>query len=270
MKRTMMSVASVAALSIAVASCGAPANTETAQTAEASGLAGNWKANVESASFENDNRNWVFADGTFDCQSCLPPYQMAANGEWQDVDRPGSDSQMIEIVDDTTIKSASRFEGTDVGNATWIMGEDGDSLTLEWTDLEGTEPVTGKTLFTRIAAGPDGSHPASGEWAVSEVGEMSDSGLVFSFELDGDQYMSTGNGSTFTATIGGDPVPIEGSNAGTMVAVEKISDTSYRETYSRDGEVTSVLEMSVEGDTLSGTSTDPRDDSVVRWTATRQ
>ena len=68
----------------------------------------------------------------------------------------------------------------------------------------------------------------------------------------------------------GHAVAIQGDNSGTMVAVEKTGDNSYRETYSRDGETLSVTELTVEGDKLKGVSTDSRDGSKVTWTATRQ
>ena len=99
---------------------------------------------------------------------------------------------------------------------------------------------------------------------------MSDAGLTFSYTLDGDQYGNSGNGDSFVATLGGDPVAIEGNESNVMVAVEQTGDNSYRETYTRDGEVLSVLDLTIDGDTMSAVSTDPRDGSVVRWTASRQ
>jgi len=260
--------AAAAALAMAVAACGTQAD-ETAAAASSS-IAGTWKANLDSAQFENDVNTYLLADGQFNCESCLPPYSVTANGEWQSVERPGMDGQMIEVVDANTLKSSARFGEKDIGNSTWTVSEDGQSMTIAWNDLDGEEEVSGSTTYARSEAGPEGAHAVSGSWTVSELGEMSDAGLTFGFAIDGDQYTSTGNGSTFTATLGGEAVGIEGNNAGTMVAVEQTGASSYKETYTRDGEVIGVTELSVDGDTLSGVGSDPRDDSVVRWTATRQ
>ena len=263
--KKLLTAAAAVSLAFGVTACG-----ETAEAPAATGISGTWKANIETANFENDNRDWVLADGTFDCRSCNPPYQVTADGEWQTVDRPGYDSQMIEVVDDSTVKGAVRFEGRDLGSSTWTVSEDGQTMTISYEDVDGDEPVTGSTTFARTAAGPDGAHAVSGEWTVSDVSDISDSGLVFEMSVDGDQYSSKGNGSSYTATLGGDPVLIEGSEAGVMVAVEQTGDNSYRETFSLDGETTNVTDITVDGDTMSFSSSDPRDGSVVTWTASRQ
>jgi hypothetical protein len=255
------------ALALGTGACGEMAGGD---AAEAASIAGTWKADVESAEFENNVNRYLLADGEYTCESCLPPYSITANGEWQTLDRPGYDGQMFEVVDDSTVKSASRRGEKELGGATWTVSEDGQSMTIEWTNLDGDEVVSGSTIYARADAGPEGSHAISGGWTVSELGEMSDAGLTFGYTIDGDQYGSTGNGSNFVATLGGDAVAIEGNESNVMVAVEQTGDNSYRETYTRDGEVLSVLDISIDGDTMSAVSKDPRDDSVVRWTASRQ
>ncbi|MBV7264583.1 hypothetical protein [Erythrobacter ani] len=266
----MMTALAVMTLATSLTACGGAADTDAVVAAETASLAGTWKANLESAEFENANRNYTIADGEYACNHCLPPFSVTANGEWQTVDRPGMDSMKINIVDDNTIETASRLGDKDLGNSTWTVGDDGNSVTITWTNLDGQEVVEGTTNYNRVAAGPDGAHAASGEWEVAELTNQSDAGLVFSYEIDGDTITSTGNSFGYTATLGGEPVKPEGDESGGMIAVEKTGENTYRETYTRDGEVVDVLEMTVEGDTISAVSTDPRDDSVVRWTATRQ
>ncbi|QZD86240.1 hypothetical protein [Qipengyuania psychrotolerans] len=266
--RKMMTAFAAVTLTVGLGACSETPETEAA--AETGSIAGEWKANVDSANFENDNRNWVLADGEYQCNSCTPPYGFTANGEWQTVERPGVDSQKLEIIDDNTVKFASRLGDKELGSSTLTISEDGQSATIDYTDLSGDTPVNGQTMFTRTAAGPEGSHAMSGEWTVSDIGNIDDAGLMFSFALDGDTITSSGNGSGYTAALGGEPVAVEGSNSNTMVAVEKTGANSYRETYSRDGETLSTTEMVVEGDTISATSTDARDGSKVTWTASRQ
>jgi len=267
MKRLITAAFAASTLVLGVTACSEGAETEAA--AEAGSIAGNWRVNVDSAQFENDNRDYVLADGTFNCNSCLPPYSVTADGTWQTIDRPGADGQMIEIVDDNTVKMATRLGDKELGNSTWTVSEDGQTLTLEFNDLSGDEPVAGKGSFTRTAAGPDGAHAVSGKWTSAGIESIDEAGLIFSYGLDGDQITNSGNGNGYTATLGGEAVAVEGSNSNVMVAVER-TDTGYRETYTRDGEVLSITELSVDGDTLSGVSTDPRDNSTVRWTASRQ
>jgi hypothetical protein len=269
MKKMMTALAAVTLL-MGVAACNQASDDATTKTATASGIAGTWKANVDSAEFENDTTSFLLTDGTLTCESCLPPYSVAADGTWQKVDRPGFDAQKVEVVNDRTVKSSRRLGDKEISVATFTVSEDGKTLTNNWTNLEGDVPTKGSTIFTRTKAGPNGSQAMSGDWAVASIGTMSDAALISTNSLDGDKYTSKGNDGGFTAVLGGEPVTIDGDNSGTLVAVAATGNNSYRETYTRDGKVVSVVDLVVDGDTLSGTSTDPRDNSVLRWTATRQ
>lgn len=193
MKNTMTALAAISLVMGTVACSDSTDDTEA--TASDGTISGEWLADASSAEFENDTRDYVLADGTFDCRSCTPPYQVAADGEWQTVDRPGVDSMMVETVVDSTVRAAFRLGDADLGSSTYTVGEDGETVTLAFVDTSGTEEVTGSGV------------------------EISDTGLRFSYSLEGDQYTSMGNGQSFTATLGGDPVAIEGSNSNVMVAV---------------------------------------------------
>lgn len=269
MKKLLLA-ASAAALSLGVVACSETGDSDDTVVADAGSLTGTWQVDLDSASWENDVSTYLLADGQYTCESCIPPYSVPADGAWHDVDRPGIDSQMVQIVDDNTVTMASRRAGEDTGSSTFTISEDGQSATVNFVDMDGDETVEGTATFTRVSDGPEGAHAMSGGWTIGELSDMNDAGLTFSYAVDGDQYTSTGNGTSYTATLGGEAVAIEGNAAGVMVAVERMGDNGYRETYTLDGEVTSVTELTVDGDTLSGSSNDPRDGSSVSWTATRQ
>ena len=266
--RKMMTALAAFTLVAGMTACSKTEDTEA--SAEAGGIAGDWKVELDSAQFENDNRDFLLADGTWECKSCTPPYTVRTNGEWQAIDRPGADSQMVKIVDERTVTSASRLGDKEMGGATWTVSEDGQTMTVEFTDLSGDTPVNGTQTFTRKSEAPEGAHALSGQWAAERMASLDDAGLTFSYGLDGETFTSSGNGSSWSATLGGEPVAIEGSESNVMAAVERTGDNSFRQTFSRDGETLSTTELTVEGNTLSGVSTDARDGSVVRWTATRQ
>lgn len=267
--KNMMTALAAFTLTAGLAACSGAEDTETA-TAAAGDISGSWMVDLDSAEFENDNREYLLADGTFECMSCNPPFSMAADGEWQDLDRPGADKGMFEVVDDRTVRTAYQFEGKDTGSSTWTVSEDGTTMKLDFTSLTGDERVNGSETYTRTGDAPDGAHAVSGQWVNNGPESIDDAALQASYSVEGDQFTFDGNNGNYTATLGGEPVAIEGSNSGMMVAVERTGDNGYRETYSRDGETLSVTELTVDGDTLTGVSTDARDDSVVRWTATRQ
>jgi hypothetical protein len=251
------------------AACSEAEEADTEQTASDGTITGEWLADPASAQFENDTRKFVLADGAFDCQSCIPPYQVTADGTWQTVDRPGMDGMMIETVDDKTVRASYRFGERELGSNTYTVSDDGQTLTVSFVDTSGEAEVTGTETFTRVAEGPAGSHALSGEWSRSGM-EISETGLRFSYSVEGDQYSSTANGDSFTATVGGEPVAVGGSTSNVMVAVESTGENSYRETYSRDGETLSTTEITIDGDTMSAVNTDARNGRVLRYTASRQ
>jgi len=269
MKKMMTAIAAFT-LVAGTAACTPAGTEEAAEAAQGAGLAGTWKANVDSAESKNNISNLVLADGQYTCNSCIPPYSTAANGEWQDVDRPGVDQIMFEIVDENTVKSATRFEGEDLGTSTWTVSEDGQTMKQEFVNLRGDESTKGDLTLARVGPAPDGSHAISGEWDLAEYGDISDSALMTTYAIDGDSITVTYNTGGFTATLGGEAVAMDGDNSGTLVAAEKTGDNIYRETYTRDGETVSVVETTVDGNTLSIVSKDPRDNSEFRYTATRQ
>lgn len=270
MKTITASLAAIA-LAMSVTACNGAADGDETATAAAAGIAGTWTINLDSAQWENANSSYVVADGEYTCNSCIPPYSMPADGAWHKVDRPGADEIMVSIVDDNTLAFASRFEGEDQGKSTWTVSEDGQSMTIDWTNYEdGGTTVTGKSNMTRVSAGPDGSHAASGEWAPQNVSEMSEEGRTVTITEEGDTITFASTGGGYTATLGGDPVAIEGDNSGTMVAIEKTGANTYRETFTRDGETTGVNEWTIDGDTVTVVASDPRDNSKVTWTASRR
>ena len=268
--RKFTTAIAAAALCTAMAACTQDAPADTEAMAEAGAFSGTWKIDASTASFENDTTRISVADGTYTCDSCLPPYSVAANGEWQTVDRPGVDGVKVEVIDDNTITVSSRLGDQDLGSSTWTLGENGQTATQQWVNMSGAETVEGSASYTRTAAAAEGAHPLSGGWNIADIGTIDDAALTFTVNVDGDSYASDANGESFTATIGGEPVAISGDDSGRMVAVTMLGDNSYRETYTRDGETLNTVDLTVDGDTMTAVSTDPRDDSVVRYSATRQ
>ena len=269
MKRLTGALCAVS-LTFALAACGGGANDTAAEASAATGIAGTWVAQLDSASFENDTSTYVFADGQYTCETCLPPYSVATSGEWETIDRPGADGAKIAVVDNTTVSLAYRMGEKELSNSTWTVSEDGQSMTIMTTSTSGDEPVDSSVTLKRTADGPEGSHAASGSWSFSEFGEMDEAARTFTYTLEGDTITQSSNGGGYTATLGGEAVAMENSSAGAMIKVEKLSDNVYRETMSVNDEVVNVVELTIDGDTLSGKGMDPRDESSVSWQAKRK
>lgn len=257
-------------LTLALAACGAPAEDTSAEASAASTISGTWVVQLDSAQFENSTSSYLIADGTYTCNSCLPPYSVATSGDWESVDRPGADGVKVTVIDDSSISLAVRKDGKELSSGTWTVSEDGQSMMVQSTDMSTEEPTTSSVTLTRAAAGPDGSHATSGDWDFAEFTEMSEEARTFTYAIDGDTFTQSTSGGGYTAILGGDAVAVQNSPAGAMVKVEKVSDNVYRETIMVDDETVNVIELTVDGDTLAGKSMDPRDESTVTWQAKRK
>jgi hypothetical protein len=256
-------------LTFALAACAQPDDTATAEATTGGTIEGTWVGQIDSLQ-DDQVRNYMIADGTYTCNHCTPAYSVPASGEFETVDRPGADGVMVKVVDDNTIEFAVRNEGEELNKSTWKVSEDGETMTVTSTDMSGDEPVTATTTFTRASAAPEGAHAASGEWKFASLSDMDEAAVTFTFAIDGDQMTETGQEGSVTRTIGGEPVTPEWSTTGAATAVEKLSDTSYLFTTTLDGEVVGTTEMTVDGDTLTGKSTDPRSGSTSSWKAKRK
>lgn len=266
--RNVMTIVAAASLAF-----GLPACSEVAEnSAEVGSIEGSWKTIPDSWEFENaENRHFTLVDGTFSCESCEPSYSIPADGSFHAVNQPGfADEQSIQVVDQRSLRGARKIAGEEIGNAIWSVSDDGQTLEIEWTYTGGEEPVSGTNVHQRMEAGPERAHAISGVWSLSERIDTSDAGQGVTYTLDGNTLTAKHNDGGYTATLGGEAVVPEGDEAGGLLAVEKTGDNSYRETYTIDGEVQNVLDITVDGDTLHYESTYQPSGEITRWSAARQ
>lgn len=269
----------VATLLAATAACekqaAPPAGNEVAATpaAAAAGFDGTWKVDIGNIQFNNEKPFTIaLKDGTWECSSCLPPFKVAADGKLHPVQRPAADEMSVTVVDDKTVKTLIRKGGKDLGNTTYVAGADGKTLTATIVDAayEGSEETSRTVNLTRSADAPAGAHAVSGAWAVAKVETMSDAARTFTITTTPDSFGISGNGISYVAKLGGEPVAIKGDPSGAMAAITKVSDTEYLETLTRKGEVIEKNRFLLGADgTMTLESTDPRNGNTSKATATR-
>ena len=104
---------------------------------------------------------------------------------------------------------------------------------------EGKQPVIIKWTYTRVAAGPPGSHAISGTWQVQSIIE-SENMLLFTYKsTPNGLMMSNPLGESYDAKFDGKDYPIKDSRpAGETVALTKLSHRAITETIKRDGKIT--------------------------------
>ena len=246
------------------------AATETA-AADLSGLSGTWKTDRESVKFEGKPDDYLLQNGSFKCSTCIPPVDLAADGQFHEVTgRPYSDHMSIKVVDDKTVEWKSQKGGRDTFAATFSVSADGNTLTRKFKDMSTPDaaPVEGTNTAKRTGPAPSGAHAISGQWMAERVNEYSEDALSATYKIEGNKVSWSGAGQSYTAELGGPAVPITGDIGGTTVQVTN-DNGSLKETYTRDGKVVNeaVTTLSADGKSVNWVSTDPRDGSKVTGTA---
>ncbi|SFR87827.1 hypothetical protein [Sphingomonas jatrophae] len=251
-----------------------PAILLAAAPAKADPIDGTWTSDLATAQLSDKPVVQSLAGGVFRCASCTPAYSVPADGKWHKVSGPEYwDEGMVEVVDANTVNFAIRRKGRIVGTSTDTVSSDGNTTRTTYKDSGSANgvPVEGSSTLTRLAAAPAGAHAISGSWKRTAA-QSSEAGLNQTFRLDGKVLkLSTPTGESYAATLGGPAAPIVGDPAGTMVQVRKVG-AAYEETGIRKGKPVyrMTFEPSADGRTLAVSSTNLRNNSTTRFTATKQ
>jgi hypothetical protein len=274
------STAIAAALVLALPSCkqqeSAAGNEAAATETAAAGLSalnGSWKTDRDSVKFEGKPDEFLLQNGSFKCGTCIPPVELAADGQFHDVTgRPYADRMSIKVVDDKTIEWKSQKGGRDTFAATFSVSADGNTLTRRFKDSStpNAPAIEGASSSKRVGAAPAGAHSVSGSWMAEHVNEYSEDALSATYTIEGNKVTWSGQGQTYTAEIGGPAVPVTGDIGGSTVTVAD-QGGALKETFSRGGKVVNetVSTVSADGKSLTWVSSDPRDGSKVTGTASK-
>jgi hypothetical protein len=277
--RLVTCTAIAAALVLSTAACqqqeSATANevTSTETAGDLTALNGTWKTDRASIKFEQKPDDILLQGGTYKCSTCLPPLEVAADGQFHDVaGRAFSDSMAVKAVDDKTVEMKARKAGRDTFVATMTVSADGNTLTRKFKDSStpNAPAIEGSSTATRAGPAPAGAHAVSGQWTPDKVSEYSEDALNSTYAIDGNKVTWSGQGQTYTAEIGGPAVPVSGDISGSTVTVTQ-DGNSLNETFTRDGKVVNevVTTVSADGKSMTWAATDPRDGSKVTGTAAK-
>ncbi|RDJ00698.1 hypothetical protein DVT68_06200 [Dyella solisilvae] len=213
---------------------------------------GTWKVDMSKVQMPKQPDVVVVQNGEYACKTCVPPFQVKADGQDHAVSgHPYYDSVALTVVDARTVKETDKKAGKVVTIVTTTVAPDGKSAHFEFTDSSNTNgaPVTGSGEITRVAAGPAGSHAASGSWVTSSFDSLSDNGTTFTFKEEGGVLsMSTPAGQSYQAKIGGAEAPYKGDPGITSVSVKESGSNVLVETDKRDGKVISVSTSTLSAD----------------------
>lgn len=214
-------------------------------------LNGTWKVDPSTAKFSDKPVEAVLANGMYDCVTCVPRYKIAADGRYQKRPVTGVDETSVQIISDRMVKFAARKDGKLVSESLVTLAADGNSRTIESVDYAPNGIVTRATAqHKRVGAAPAGAHAISGKWLMDRLASASDEQMTFTYAMEGDTLkLSTPDGYSFAAMVGGAPAKVVGDRTGGTVQVRRLSDNAIEETNRRgDGTLLSVVTYTVRPD----------------------
>lgn len=210
---------------------------------------GTWKADLKTAQLPQKPQTILLKDGVFTCSTCKPVFTVKADGAFHPItNQPYTDEAKMEVVDEHTIVETDKLKGKVTNVARQTVSTDGKTMTASWTDTSAPDgkATTGSGTMTRVGMAPAGAHAISGSWRQASVANISDAALTETLALNGDWLsLTTPNGYSYKAKLGGQKVPLVGDTAETMVAVKRTGAMTLFEEDSRKGEVVNTYTMTL-------------------------
>jgi hypothetical protein len=211
---------------------------------------GTWRPDPQKASPTQKNDVFVLANGTFECKSCTPSYQIKADGLDQSIQgNPRYDTLRVKIVDERTIIKTAKKQGKAVAETKVVVAADGSSMS-ETQTIVGMlpRPVDFASRLSRVAGGPPGSHRVSGEWRLVEsdlVNHEEDT----TYKLNGSTLtMSDRLGRSWAAKLDGTDTAYNGDSAYTSVSVKLIDSRTLEESDKKDGKIVQINQWKIDPD----------------------
>jgi len=237
---------------------------------------GTWKVDMNKVDFPKKPDVYVLKGGMYECKTCVPSYNIKADGTDQKVTgHPYYDTMAVKVISDHEIEETDKKNGKVVATSKTMLSPDGKKLMFEFSDSSNSNaaPVTGKGEAVRVAPGPAGSSPLSGSWRMTKMESLSDNAITWTYKVNGDELtMTNPTGQSYMAKLDGTEAPMKGDPGVTTVSVKKMGKNIIEETDKRDGKVVSVMKATVQpdGKTMNLVAEDKLHGTTTKFSAMKQ
>jgi hypothetical protein len=231
------------------------------------GFDGTWKLEATATHRSATRFEIELHDGVFTCRWCVPVWSVPADGAFHRVEgQRRYDEASVQIISPSSAVFTRRKDGRTYYQAVDTISRDGSLMSFAYMEIVGEGKVeTGTGLWSRLATGPSGSHPVSGQWRELWVKSTSEGEVAFTISTIGDAFrIDLAPGETLAATVDGPAEPIQGDARGTKASLRRDGDTALVQTDYRNDEVVSItrytlldaatMELIVEDSHNGGTS----------------
>jgi hypothetical protein len=232
-----------------------------------SGFDGTWRPDYEAPGPGETPDVLSLADGIYECQSCLPPYRVAADGREHAIEaHPRFETLSVIVVDDRTVRLVGRRSGAISYESTMVVASDADSMSETRTaamivgdvivpimtpmagEADGRRPVLFRMTAARIGSPTAGAHLLSGTWKVVELDLLNHDEDTTYRIVDDSLTMSDRMGRSYTARLDGSIAPYHGDPRFTGVSLRRIDERTIEESNLSGDTVVQVTRWRVNAD----------------------
>jgi hypothetical protein len=210
---------------------------------------GTWRLDLSKAQLPKKPDQYLLQNGTYQCESCVPPFTVKADGHDQKVTgHPYFDTVSVRVVNDKSVEFTQKKSGKTVGTDKATIDSTGNRLTEEftWQPQASSKQQSGKAVSTRVTKGPAGSHAISGSWRGEKIAELSQEAMTWTYKTsENGMSMKAATGESWDAKFDGKDYPFKGDPGTTSVSLKKINANTLEETDKRDGKIISVSRLTV-------------------------
>jgi len=209
---------------------------------------GTWK--VDPGSYKTTMQvTFMLKNGIYRVQSTgQPAYQIKADGKFHKVaGQLGFDAESVRIINDHTVETTSEKNGKKIRNATFSVNPDGQTGTFSFSSVNNGHTFKGKSILTRVAAGPAGSHAISGTWRMQRAAGSSSWTMTYKINNNTVDFHSS-MGATYHANLNGMETTASGDEPGEKMSVVMLDPHKLRETYWVKGKIGTVSVTTVAAD----------------------
>jgi len=211
---------------------------------------GTWRVNMAKSTPSDKPITISVINGVYECLSCSPQVQVAADGKPHSVKGDFFDELSVKELNANSIKIVAMKNGTICYEQTDTASADGKTLTINRIEHspDSAEPSKIQLTAVRIGKAVSGANGVSGSWRI-EKHSASENWLVSSYKTNGDELTySAPNGEGYTAKLDGRDYPAKGGYVYNAVSLRRLGDRTIEETDKLNGKVISVWKMTVSAD----------------------
>jgi hypothetical protein len=233
---------------------------------------GTWRMKMDTLQFSGTPEDYLVADGTYQCLSCVPKVNVKTDGLDHNVVRHEAyyDSISIRVLDAHSLDFIFKKAGKPVAYSKETVAADGKTMLEEFNNAPETDPVIGKAGFIRVGAAPAGSHSLSGKWQMQTIHNDTEAGTLTTYRPISNGLKIISGRESYEAKFDGKDYPV-GNDRHATVSLTLIDENTFEETDKRDGKILTVSRMTVSksGTVMTVQSTDRQRGTVMIYTAER-